>query len=171
MMCSRPTHDCRPASVGGAGLLACAALLLAGCDQVGEQASKAVEQRVQQEANKLVDKALGSVDQTLDAVTRRKPSDPKAPVLSGDPSLQAAGMVPTQLHVKAAPEPRVSVYLTFEKAGESTLEARYRNRAGEEIGRNRQKVRVEAGDGRFVEFAVDPRLRTEDIQSVAIRRL
>lgn len=171
MMRSRPTQDCRPASAGRAGLLAGAALFLAGCDQVGEQASRAVEQRVQQEANKLVDKALGSVDQTLDAVTRRKPSDPKAPALSGDPSLQAAGMAPTQLHLKAAPEPCVSVYFTFEKAGESTLEARYRNRAGEEIGRSRQKVRVEAGDGRFVAFAVDPRTRVEDIHAVSVRRL
>ncbi len=151
--------------------LACTSILLVGCEQVGEQAGKAVEKRVQQEADKLVEKAIGSVDKTLDAVTNRKPADPKATALTADASLKAAGMAATSLHVKPAPESRVSVYVTFEKAGESTLEARFRNQAGEEIGRDRQKVRAQEGDGKFVEFALDPRIRTEDIQTVWIRRL
>lgn len=151
--------------------LVCMSIVLVGCDQIGEQASKAVEKRVQDETSKLVDKALGSVDKTINAVASPKLSKSKTPALSVDKSLNSAGIAATSLHVKSTPEPSASVYLTFSRAEESVLEARFSNHSGEEIGRSRQKIRVQSGDGKFVEFPIDPRTRIEDIRTVWVRKL
>lgn len=154
-----------------AALMPVVALLSLGCDQAADQASRAVEQRVQEETNKLVDKALGSVDKALQSAGNIVAKDGKGITLVPDAGLKAAGLAATTVQVKAAPEPKASVYMTFERAGQHTLEVRYRNAAGEEIGRSRQKVQAREGDGLFVEFPIDPRTPVADIRSVAVKKV
>ena len=146
-------------------------LLALGCETAADQASRAVEQRVQEKTQVLVDKALGSMDKALQSAGSLVSKGSGNGTLSADESLSAAGMAATTLHLKGAPEPRASVYLTFERTGRFTLEVRYLNAAGGEIGRNRQRVQAQAGDGRFIAFPVDPRTRVEDIRTVLVKSL
>ncbi len=146
-------------------------LLALGCETAADQASRAVEQRVQEKTQVLVGKALGSVDKALQSAGSLVPKGGGGANLSADESLGPAGMAATSLHLKGAPEPRASVYLTFERAGRFTLEVRYLNGAGGEIGRKRQRIQARAGDGRFIEFPIDPRTRVENIHTVQVKRL
>lgn len=148
----------------------CLSMLGLGCDTAADQASRVLEQRVQEKTNVLVDKALGSAEKALQSAGSLVSKGSGERDLGADVSLRVAGMAATAVHVKGAPEYRASVYLTFERAGQFTLEVRYLNDAGMEIGRNRQRVQAKAGDGKFLEFPIDPRTRVEDIRVVQVKK-
>ncbi len=149
-------------------ILACLAILSTGCDQIGEQASKAVEQRVQKETDKIVDKAIGSVDKALDSVGSNIPKDGVKPKITTENSFQAAGITASSLTINESANRAASVYCTFEKEVDSSLEARFLNKNGLEIGRARQRISVKAGAGQFVEFPIDPRTSIGEILTVSV---
>jgi hypothetical protein len=136
--------------------------LISGCDQVAEQAAKAIEQRVQQETGKLIDKALGTADKVLKDTEAGKPS------VEADASLAAAGVMPTLVNIQEKPARIASVYCTFERPLDGSLEARFLSRAGTELGRAREKVKAKAGDGRYVDFQLDPRTPVLDIATTRL---
>ena len=125
----QPRQDTSTSSLlASLATLAILAILATGCDQIGEQASKAVEQRVQQETGNLVEKAIGAVDKTLDGVGSKLTKGGTKPRLAADSSLQLAGITPTSLTVQESPGRIVSIYCTFEKASDATLEVRFLNK-------------------------------------------
>ena len=150
--------------------LAILAFLATGCDQIGEQAGKAVEQRVQQEAGSLMDKAIGSVDKTLVGVGSQLTKGGIKPRLVADPSLQVEGITPTSLTIQESPGRVISIYCTFEKASDSMLEVRFLNKSGAEIGRAQRQVSAKAGAGQFTEFPIDPRADIREIVTVSVRK-
>jgi hypothetical protein len=143
-------------------VMICLPFLFSGCDQIGEQTTKAIEQRVQQETGKLIDKALGTADKVLKDTEAGKPS------VEADASLAAAGVTPTLMNIQEKPARVASVYCTFERPLDGSLEARFLNSAGAEIGRAREKVRAKAGDGRYVDFQLDPRTPVPDIATTRL---
>lgn len=149
-------------------IMACLALFSTGCDQIGEQASKAVEQRVQNETDKLVDKAIGTVDKALDSVGPNTPKDGTKPKIITENSLQAAGISASSLTINESTNRVASVYCTFEKELDSSIEARFLTKTGSEIGRARQRIVVKAGAGQFVEFPIDPRTNINEILTVSV---
>lgn len=151
-------------------LMACLAILGTGCDQIGAQASKAVEQRVQQETDSLMEKAMGSVDQTIKSVGTHLGKNGSAPKVVAHGSLLATGISPTSLTLTEAPVRVASVYCTFERPFDSMLEVRFMNSTGAEIGRAQQRVAAKAGAGQFIEFPIDSRTNLKDILTITIRR-
>lgn len=149
-------------------ILCCLAILSTGCDQLGEQASKAVEQRVQKETDKIVDKAIGSVDKAVESITSGKESTGRKPNLIQDASLEAAGAAITSLSINESPNRTMHVYFTFEKNIDSAIEVKFINKAGFEIGRSQQRVSVKAGAGHFFDFTIDPRTNISEIVSVRV---
>jgi len=150
--------------------LAIPVFLATGCDQIGAQASKAVEQRVQQETGDLMEKAIGSIDKTISSVGSQLSKNGSKLQVVSDGSLQPAGVSPTSVAIREAPERMAAVYCTFEKALDSTLEARFLNAAGAEIGRVQQRVTAKAGAGQFIEFSIDPRTNIQEIVMVRVRK-
>lgn len=150
--------------------MACLAILATGCDQIGAQASKAVEQRVQQETDSLMEKAMGSVDQTIKSVGTQLGKGGSAPRVVAHGSLLAAGISPTSLTLTETPARGASVYCTFEKPFDSMLEVRFMNSTGTEIGRAQQQVSAKAGGGQFIEFPIDSRTNLKDILTITLRR-
>ena len=148
-------------------LITALALMTIGCDQLGEQATKAIESRLQQETDKMVDKAINAVDKTVGSVESKRSKDASKPNLIADESLLLAGVSPTN---SAFAGQSIAIYCTFEKTLEASLEARFLNEAGAEIGRSQQGVNVKTGAGRFIEFAVDPRIHINEIRTIRLRR-
>jgi hypothetical protein len=150
-------------------VMACCPFLMVGCDQIGEQAGKSIEQRVQQETNKLIDKALGSADKVRGSAEKAL----NGPDIAGKPKViaevSAAGITPTLLNIQEKPTPVVSVYCTFDRTMDGPLEARFLNSEGAEIGRAKAKVRAKVGEGQFVEFPIDPRTPITDIAKTTLR--
>lgn len=148
--------------------LAFLTLFYPACDQIGGQASRTVEQRVQQEANKLMDKALGSADKVIDTLGGN--SDEKQqglkPTITTDGSLQVHGLAPTTATLQPS---AASVYCTAERIFEGRLEARFLDKAGVEIGRSQQQMSAPAGSAQFVEFKLDPRTPVADITTINMR--
>lgn len=151
-------------------LMAFLAVLATGCDQIGEQATKAVEQRVQKETEKLVNKAIGSVEKTLDPAGAGLLKEENKPKVVAEGSLQVAGVAVTGLTITESPSRAAAVYCTFEKGMNSALEARFLSKAGAEIGRAQQRVSAKPGSGQFVEFEIDPRTSVQEILTVSIRK-
>ena len=143
-------------------ILVCFSFLIGGCDQLGEQTSKAIEQRVQQGTGRLMDKVLDTADKVLNGTEPGKPS------VVADASLAAAGVTPTLVNIQGKPTRIASVYCTFERPLNGSLEARFLNSAGTEIGRVREKVKANAGDGRYVDFQLDPRTPLPDIATTRL---
>lgn len=147
--------------------LVCSSFLILGCDQLGEQASKSIEQRVQQETSKLIDKALGSADKVLGAADKAlNGSDTKVKVVA---ETSAAGITPTLVNFQEKPARIGSVYCTFNQTMDGPLEARFLNTEGAEIGRGKAKVRAKAGEGQFIDFPIDPRTPIADIAITSLR--
>jgi hypothetical protein len=151
-------------------LTACLAILATGCDQIGAQASKAVEQRVQKETGDLMEKAMGSVDKTLGSVGSQLTKNGNKPRVVAHESLLAAGISPTSLTMRETPERVAAIYCTFEKPFNSTLEVRFLDRTGAEIGRAQLPTLAKAGAGQFIEFPIDSRTNLKDIFTINIRR-
>jgi hypothetical protein len=150
-------------------VLVCSSFLIVGCDQIGEQAGKSIEQRVQQEANKLIDKALGSADKVLgsaDKVLNGSDTKGKAKVVA---EASAAGITPTLVNYQEKPARVASVYCTFDQTMDGIMEARFLNVDGAEIGRAKTKVRAKVGAGQFVDFPIDPRIPITDIATTSLR--
>lgn len=146
------------------------AILTTGCDQIGAQASKAVEQRVQQETGNLVEKAIGSVEKTITSVGSQLTKNGTKPKIVPHDSILAAGISPTSLTLTESPERVAAIYCTFEKPFDSMLEVRFQDRTGTEIGRAQRRVVAKAGAGQFIEFPIDPRTNLKDILTINIRR-
>ena len=142
-------------------VMVCSSGLVVGCDQIGEQAGKSIEQRVQQETRKLLDQALGSADQVLSGADTKRSA--KAVV-----EISAAGITPTLLNVQEKPRRIASIYCTFDRTLEGPLEARFLNSDGAEIGRAKAHVRAKAGEGQFVDFPIDLRTPLSDIATTSL---
>lgn len=147
--------------------MASVVFLFAGCDQIGEQTSQAIEQRVQQETGKWVEKAIDSSGRILRSF--ETPKGEKKPKLMGDESVQAAGITPTLLNLQEAPVRVASVYCTFNRSLDRPLEARFLNHAGAEIGRVKVNLSATAGGGRFIDFPIDSRIPISEIAVTSLR--
>lgn len=151
-------------------ILAVLAFLATGCDQIGEQTSKAIEARVQKETGDLLEKTMGSVDKTISSVGSRLAKNGSKPKVVAHDSLLASGISPTSLTISETPGRMAAVYCTLEKPLDSILEARFLDMTGAEIGRVQQRVTAKAGAGLFIEFPIDSRTNIQDILTVSVRK-
>ncbi len=124
----------------------------------------------QQETDKLVKKAIDSVDKTLDSASALATKKDGKPKIVADASLQSAGVSATSLTIREASPRAASIYLTFEKALDSRLEAKFMSETGAEIGRAQQRVLATAGEGRFVDFPIDTRTSIGEIRTISVRK-